>query len=161
MCTQADMTNLKKEMPKMNIVDICKRNRANTKWKLYKFTNLTIYPSLLKVVPTGCKDTVLPEPLLKNHNVNSLTFETNTRQSYNDNICLFRALALHLHGIEKLEEETSKIFNRFLVNSEEGFVSNFQGVHLNVIPNVEDLLQLNVFLYDFDFLHGKLISELC
>ena len=64
-CTQADMTNLKDRMQKMDIVDICTRERANTKWKFYKVTKLTIFASLLKDVPMGCKDTVLPEPLLK------------------------------------------------------------------------------------------------
>ena len=85
-CSQADMTNLKNRMQKMDIVDICKRERANTKWKFYKFTNLTIFASLLNDVPMGCKDTVLPEPLLRNCNVNCLTFETNTLQPYNDNL---------------------------------------------------------------------------
>ena len=70
----------------------------------YKFN---IFASLLKDVPMGCEDTVLPEPLLKNHNANCLTFERNTRQPYNDNLFFFRALALHLHSNEKLEEETS------------------------------------------------------
>ena len=32
-CTQADMTNLKDRMQKMDIVDICTRERTNTKWK--------------------------------------------------------------------------------------------------------------------------------
>ena len=96
-CTQADMTNLKDRMQEMDIVDICTRERANTKWIFYKLTNLTIFASLLKDVPMGCKDTLLPEPLLRNGNVNCLTFERNTRQPYNDNLCLFRALALHLH----------------------------------------------------------------
>ena len=94
----------------MDIVDVCTRERANTKWKFYKLTTLTIFASLLKDGPMGCKDTVLPEPLLKNHNVNCLTFERNTSQPYNDNLCLFRALALHLQGNEKSEEETSKVF---------------------------------------------------
>ena len=79
----------------------------------------------------------------------------------NDNLCLFRALALHLHGNEKLEEETSKNFNFFLNNSEEGDVSKLQGVHLNDIPKVEDLLQLIIFLYDTNFMDGELIGELC
>ena len=109
----------------------------------------------------GCKDTVLPEPLLKNHNVNCLTFERNTRQSYNDNIYLFRALALHLHGNEKLEEETSKFFNLFLNNCGEGDTSKFQGVHMTDIPKVEEMLHLNIFLYDIDFVDGELIGELC
>ena len=113
-CTQADMTNLTNRMQKMDIVDICTPERTNTKWKLYKLTNLTIFASLLKDVPMGCKDTFLPEPLLKNHNVNCLTYEKHTLQPYNDNLCLFRALAVHLHGNKKLEDETSKIFNLFL-----------------------------------------------
>ena len=139
-CTQADMTNLKDRMQKMDIVDICTRERANTKWKFYKLTNSTFFASLLKDVPMGCKDTVLLEPLLGNRNVNCLTFEKNTLKPYNDNLCLFRALALHLHANEKLEEETSKIFQLFFDNSEEGDVSKIQAVHLNDIPKVEKLL---------------------
>ena len=61
--TQVDMTNQKKRMQKMDIVDTCTRERANTKWKFYKLTKLTTFASLLKDVPMGCKDTVLPEPL--------------------------------------------------------------------------------------------------
>ena len=116
-CALADMTNLKDGMQKMDIVNICTQERAKTNWKRYKLTNLTILASSLKDVPMGCKDTVLPEPVLKNHNVNCLTFERNTRQPYNVNLYLFRASALHLHGNEKLEEETPKIFNLFLENS--------------------------------------------
>ena len=109
MCTQVDMTNLKNRMEKMDIVDICTRERSNTKWKFYKLTNLTVFASLLKDVPMGCKDTVLPEPLLKNHNVICLTFEKNNRQAYNDNVCLFRALALHLHGNKNWRRRLRKV----------------------------------------------------
>ena len=125
-CTQADMTNLKDRMQKMDIVDISTRERSNTKWKFYKLTNLTFFASLPKDVPMGCKDIVLPAPLSKNHNVNCLTFERNTRQPYNDNLCLFRALALHLHGNETLEEETSKLFNLFLNNCGKEILQSFR-----------------------------------
>ena len=93
----------------------------------------------------GCKDSVLPEPLLKNQNVNCLTFERNTRQPYNDNLCLFGAVALHLFGKERLEEETSKIFNLFLNSCGEADPSKFLGVHMTDIPKVEEMLQLNIF----------------
>ena len=56
----------------------------------------------------GGKDAVLPESLLKNHTVIFLTYEQNTKKPYKDNLCLFRALALHLHGKERLEEEIKK-----------------------------------------------------
>ena len=107
----------------------------------------------------GCKDTVLPEPLSKVLKVNRFTFERNTRQPYNDNLCLFRALALFLHGSEKLdEEETSKYFNIFAHKNEEGDVSKFQGDHLNDISKVEELLQLEIFPYDINFKDGELIG---
>ena len=108
----------------------------------------------------GCKDPVLPEPLLKNQNVNCLTFEKNTKKPYNDNLCLFRAVALHLFVNERLEEETSKIFNLFLNNCGEADPSKFQGVHMTDISKVEEQLRLNIFLYDIDFVNGELIGEL-
>ena len=138
-CTPEDFVNLKEKMQKMDIIDLCTRERANTKRKFYKLTNVTVFAALLKDISMGCKDTVLPEPLLRNCNVNCLTFERNTRQPHNDNLCLLRAVALHLFGNERLEEETSKIFN-LLNNSEEGDVSKFRSVHLKDIPKVEDLL---------------------
>ena len=107
-----------------------------------------------------CKDSVLPQPLLKNQKVNCLTYEQNTKKPYKDNLCLSRAVALHLFGNERLEEETSKIFNLFLNNCGEADPSKFQGVHMTDIPKVEEMLQLNIFLYDTDFVDGDLIGEL-
>ena len=53
------------------------------------------------------------------------------------------------------------MFNLFLDNSDKGDVSKVQGVHLNDIPKVKDLLQLKIFLYDIDFVDGELIGEVC
>ena len=92
--------------------------------------------------------------------MNCLTYEQNTEKPYKDNLCLFRALALHLHGNERLEEGTSKILNLFLNNCGEADPSKFQGVHLTDFPRVEEMLQLNIFLYDIDFVDGELIGEL-
>ena len=66
-----------------------------------------------------------------------------------------------MHGNEKLEEETPKNFNLFLNNCGEGDPPKLHGVHMTDIPKVEDLLQLNIFLYDVDFVDGELIGELC
>ena len=132
----------------------------NTKWRFYKLTNLTVFADLLKDVPMGCQDGVLPEPLLKNCTINCLTYEKNRRQPYNDNLCLFRALALHLHGNQRLEGETSKMFNSF-INKMDGLSPNqFKGVHMNCTPIVENRLKLNVLLYDIDFADGNIIGEL-
>ena len=84
----------------------------------------------------------------------------NTRKSYNDNLCLFRAVALHLFGNERLKDETSKNFNLFLNNCGEADPSKFQGVHKTDISKVDEMLQLNIFLHDIDFVNGELIGEL-
>ena len=159
-CTPNDIIDLKEKLQKMDIVDLSTRESANTKWKFFKLRNLTIFSTLLKDVPMGCKNSVLPEPLLKNQNVNCLTYEQNTEKPYKDNLGLFRALALHLHGRERLEEETSKFINLFLNNCGEADPSKFQGVRMTDILKVEEMLQINIFLYDIDFVDGELIGEL-
>ena len=62
----------------MDIVDHCTRESANTEWRIYKLTNVTVFASLLNDIRMDCKDIVLPEPLLNNHNVNCLNFERKT-----------------------------------------------------------------------------------
>ena len=131
----------------------------NTKWRFYKLRSLTVFAALLKDVPMGCKNAVLPESLLKNGTIKCLTFEENTRQANNDNLCLFRALALHMHGNQRLEEETSKIFNLFINKLDGLSADQFQGVHMNNFPFVEDLLTLNIVLYDIDTVDGNKIGD--
>ena len=128
--------------------------------EVYKLTKLTVFAALLKDVPMGCKDPVLPEPLSKNQNVNCLRYEQNTEKPYKDNICLFRALALPLHGDERLEEQTSKFFNLFLNNCGEAVPSKFQGIHMTDFPKVEEMLKVIIFLDDIDFVDGELIGEI-
>ena len=131
----------------------------NTKWRFYKLTNLTVFAALLKDVPMGCKNAVLPEPLLENRTINCLTYEENTRQPYNNNLGLCSALALHMHGNQQLEEETSKLFTLFIKKMDGLSADQFQGVHMNDIPIVEDMLTLNVLLYDIDIVDGNIVGE--
>ena len=130
-----DMAKLKEILNKTDVIESCTKERSNTKWRFFKLTNLTIFAALHRDIPMGCKDAVLRESLLKNHTVNCLTCEQNTKKPYKNNLCLFRALALHLHGNDRLEEETSKLFNLFLVNSTNPDPSKFQGVCMDDIPS--------------------------
>ena len=91
----------------------------------------------LKNVPMGCPDSVIPEPLLRNNHGNCLISNQDTKQPYNDNLCLFRALAVHLHGTTGLETSTSKIFNDFLEKSGCD-PKQFRGVSMDNLPVVED-----------------------
>ena len=92
--------------------------------------------------------------------MNCLTHEQNTIKPYKDSLCFLRALALHLHGNERLKEEISKISNLCLNNCGKADQSKFPGVHMTDIPEVQEMLKFNIFLYDIDFVDGELIEEL-
>ena len=96
-CTHDDLAKLKDFLNKTDVIESSSQERMNTKLRFYKLTNLTVFAALLKDLPMGCKDAVLPEPLLKNHTINCLKFKENTRRPHNDNLSLFRALSPHLH----------------------------------------------------------------
>ena len=58
------------------------------------------------------------------------------------------------------EEKTSEFFN-FFINKMVGLSHNqFQGVHMNDIPTVEDQLTLNILLYGIDIVDGNIVGEL-
>ena len=142
------------------MIEAWRKERANTKCKFYKLTKVTEFAALLKEVPMGWKDAVLPEPLTKNHNVSGLTHEENTRKPHNDILCLLGTLALHLHGNGSLEEKTSKNITLFSEKVGGSIQASFQASCMNDIPIIGDLVQVNIFLYDIDFVDVALIREL-
>ena len=158
--TGDDLEHIKTLLAGTDVLECCARERVNTKGKFLNLTNGTIFAALHKDIPMGCQNAVLPEPPLKNRTVNCLTFEQNTRQPYNDKLCLFRALCLHLHEKERLEEETNKLFNLYLQKKDGNEPASFQGVCMDDIPTVEEISGLNIFLYDVDIVEGSLVGEL-
>ena len=70
------------------------------------------------------------------------------------------AVALQQHENERLEEETSKLFNPFLYNSTNPDLSKFHGVCMDDIRPVEDIVVINIFIYDIDLIDGAMIVEL-
>ena len=110
--------------------------RMNTKWRIYKLTNLTVFSALLKDVSMGCKDALSPKLLLKNHTVNCLKLEETTETPYNDNLSWTCALVLRLYRLQKPEEKTSKNFNTF-INRVDGVSANqFQRVHISQLLRI-------------------------
>ena len=65
-----------------------------------------------------------------------------------------------MHANERLEEETSKLFNLFLINSTNPDPSKFQEVCMDDIPYVEDMVVINIFIYDIDLVDGAMVGEL-
>ena len=65
-----------------------------------------------------------------------------------------------MHGNQRLEEETSKLFNLFINKMDGLSVDQFQRVHMTDFLFAEDLLTLNIVLYDIDIADGNIIGEL-
>ena len=59
------MTKLKKILKKTDVIESCTKERSLTKCRFFKLTNLTIFAALLRDIPMGCKDVVLPESSFK------------------------------------------------------------------------------------------------
>ena len=83
--------------------------------EVLQLDKLNSIAALLENLPIGSKVAVLPKPRLKNPSLNCFTYGENKREPYDDDLYLFRALALHLHGNQRLDEKTSKIFNSFKI----------------------------------------------
>ena len=75
-----DMAKMKEILKKTDVIESCTKEKTNTKWRFFKLTNLTIFAALLRDIPMGCKDAVLPESLLRNPSINCLTYEQNTKE---------------------------------------------------------------------------------
>ena len=88
--------------------------RQNTKWRFKLIINVTIFAALLKNIPMGCQDSVLPKPLLKNPSVNCLLSHKD-KKPYKDHLCLFRALEMYLNGHKDLISHTFRNFTEFIL----------------------------------------------
>ena len=136
----------------------CTQERQNTNWRFKLITNVTIFAALLKNIPMGCPDSVLPEPLLKNHSFNCL-LSNKDKEPYKDHLCLFRALAMHMNGHKNLDSHTSRYFTDFI--SKSGYdPKKFRGVSVEDLPFVEEIVQRNMFIYDLDIQEGENVGEL-
>ena len=95
----------------------------------------------------------------KNHSVDCLTYEQNTKKPYKDNLSLQRTCS-PLAWKRETRKETSTFFNLFLFNSRNSDPPKFQGVCMDDSPSVEDIVGINFFIYDNDLIDGAMVGEL-
>ena len=63
------MAEFQQRVDGLNIVQLSTRERASAKWKLHLTTNVTIFSALLKSVPVGCQENLLPRNIVKGNEV--------------------------------------------------------------------------------------------
>ena len=105
-----------------------------------------------------CIDTVLPEQLLRQSDVNCLV-SNGYGKTKKDYLCLFRAIAVHLYGSLELEINANKLFCAFLHESGHDAI-NFRGLSNDHLVVVESAINHNIFIYNIDIVDGDFNGEL-
>ena len=115
--------------------------------------------------PIGCVAmTPLPTYIRKNKAVIGLERDHNNYKRYNNNVCLFRCLALH-RGSDRyhLESAVTKLYETYKQDDDVP-MEEFAGVTLEDLYRIETTFQTNVCVYKLvesdDDDDGKKIAEL-
>ena len=111
--------------------------RPNSDWVCEHVTNATFFLNRIVQHPIGCVDVVLPDYVKRNKAIVGLVKDNNRKSTFNDNICLFRCLALHLG------REAAALYAEYTNTPVHAFV----GVTLDDLHKVESKYETNVVVY--------------
>ena len=84
----------------------CTKERANTKWEFHKLKNFTVFAVLLREVPMGCKDAILPKSLTRNY---TLFVQLTNRFEENRTMTVYLSLELSLCICMKMGDLRKKL----------------------------------------------------
>ena len=124
--------------------------RPNSDWVCEHVTNATFFLNRIVDHPIGCVGVTLPDYVKNNKAIVGLAKDENGA-IYNDNLCLFRCLALHLG------REAAALYAEYTDTS----VHDFAGVTLDDLSKIEATFDVNVVVYKLDEItDGKTTAEL-
>ena len=111
--------------------------RPNSDWICEMVTNATFFVNRIEDYPIGCVGVILPDYVKNNKAIVGLAKDEHGA-IYNDNLCLFRCLGLHLgRDVTTLYEEYT-----------DQPVWKFEGVVIDLLPKVESVFEVNIVVYN-------------
>ena len=131
--------------------------RPNSDWVCELVTNATFFVNKIVKHPIGCVGVTLPDYLKHNKAVVGLAKDEHGA-TYNDNLCLFRCLALHQGcDVRRLETTVVTLYAKYT----DTLVHDFAGVPLDELDKVETKFKTNVCVYQLvEIADGKTTAEL-
>ena len=111
--------------------------RPNSDWVCEHVTNATFFLNRIVDHPIGCVGIVLPPHIKRNKSIIGLETDCYSKTTYNDNLCLFRCLALHLG------REAAALYAEYTDTP----VHDFAGVTLDDLSKIEATFDVNVCVY--------------
>ena len=132
--------------------------RPNSDWICEMVTNATFFLNRIIHHPIGCVGVTLPDYVKNNKAIVGLVKYHYRTRTYNDNLCLFRCLAVHQGCDDRcLEATVATLYAKY---SHED-VRNFAGVTLDDLSEIEATFDVNVVVYKLDeSTDGTTTSEL-
>ena len=125
--------------------------RPNSDWVCEHVTNATFFLNRIVQHPIGCVGVTLPDYVKNNKAIVGLVKDHYRTRTYNDNICLFRCLALHMG------REAAALYAEYTNTPVHAFV----GVTLDDLHKVESKFETNVVVYQLvEIANGKTMAEL-
>ena len=131
-----------------DILEWARKQRPNTKWTVVLVTNATFYINHLHDHPIGCVNTELPHYIKNNKAVIGLVKDKHGKVLYQDNMCFFRALAIH-QGVpwdNNLQITNAVKHLLSLITKEDP--STFEGIQLQDLPDMELKFELNIMVFE-------------
>ncbi|KAJ8040703.1 hypothetical protein HOLleu_15076 [Holothuria leucospilota] len=123
--------------------DYVRLARPNSRWVIEMVTNATFFVFKLRDHPIGGASR-LPEFITNNKAIVSLERDRHNNYRYDDNLCLFRCLALHKGAsVKTLEKKAIKLYRQMYSVKPKYFA----GVPLSKLYDVETLFKVNIVVY--------------
>ncbi|XP_071491915.1 uncharacterized protein [Diadema antillarum] len=132
---------------KEDVLEYARTLRPNSKWVVQHITNVTFYVFCLTDHPIG-QGIDLPAYVQNNQAIVSLVSSRRDGRVYNDNLCLFRCLALFQgEKSEGLETKAKQLLKQY-TGLPHVSTSEFSGVRLGHLNKVEEFFKINIMVYE-------------
>ena len=92
--TAADLQQVREALLNLDVLEWVRQRRPNSKWVVEQVTNITFFVTKLRGHPIGRGQSLL-HYIVENCGIDALDSNPQTGIIYSDNMCFFRALALH------------------------------------------------------------------
>ena len=134
---RADFESFQERIQEPDLLNWAVSQRPNSDWICEMVTNVTFFVNKILQHPIGCVDVILPDYVKRNKAIVGLVKDHYRNATYNDNLCLFRCLALHL------KREVDTLYAEYTNTPVHAFV----GVTLADLHKVEATFDVNVCVY--------------
>ena len=154
---RADFESFLERISEPDILQWAIAQRPNSDWVCEMATNVTFFINRIVQHPIGCVGVTLSDYVKNNKAVVGLTKDEHG-VTYNDNLCLFRCLALHRGcDVRRLETTVVTLYAMYTDIP----VHDFTGVTIEDVHKVDTKFKTNVVIYQLvKTPDGKTVAEL-